>query len=100
MCGMELVKLKNGAEESDKAVAVITISLEHLFTTMPVLAYDLVMKCRDADYRLFGNTAVLLHERGLMDTSGHVHETIRNVVLSAVIGDGVEMTLTNPVKAA
>jgi len=95
----ELVKLKNGAEAMPSAVAVVMMSLEQLFRDHPIAAYELVMKCRDRNHKIFGNGGIQedLQRRALMIGDGHVHESIRDVILSAVSGDGLQMTLSNPV---
>ena len=86
--------LKNGADEFKPAVVVIMMSLENLFKDAPLVFYDLVMLCRDRDYKVFNlDKAVALN---LVSETKKVHDTIRNVVLSAVTGDKFDMILGSP----
>ena len=93
-----LVKLKNGSEGVKALVSITMMSLESLIETNPVAFYELVMKCRDVNHRFFGNTGEVLQKLSLVQTDGNVHDSIRNIVSSAVDGDGVDMTLGSPVK--
>lgn len=73
------------------------ISLEDLLGSHPVDFYGLVMKCRDRNYQFFGNTGEILKQYSLVQSDGNVHASIRNVVLSAVVGEELDMTLGSPV---
>ena len=94
---METVTLKNGTEEAKPLVAVMMLTLEHLFEEDPIAAYELVMLCRNKDHVLFGNTGATLKDLSLVERDGRVCQSIRNVVLSAVVGDGLDMILQSPV---
>lgn len=94
---METVTLKNGAEEVKSLVVVTMLSLESLIEEQPFAFYDLVMVCRDRDYRPFGSNGDHLKSLALLQDGGHVHDSIRNIVLSAVTGDGLDMQLGSPV---
>lgn len=95
---METVILKNGAEEAKPAVMATMMSLRHLFDSEPIVAYELVMKCRDPKHSFFGNTGDKLKQLSLVQPDDRVHDTIRNIVLSAAQGDGLDMTLGSPIK--
>jgi hypothetical protein len=98
---MKLVQLKNGSEELDTLVTVTMVSLESLLQSAPIVFYELVVLCRDSNHQLFGNAGERLEELGLVTLDGtgqaQVHGSIRNVVLSAVTGDGLEMSLGSPI---
>ncbi len=94
---MEATRLKNGSEEFKPLVQVTMASLSKLAETNPIAFYELVMKCRDQGHELFGNAGEVLKSLALIeDARGSVHDSIRNVVLSAVEGDGFDMTLGSP----
>ncbi len=97
---MELVELKNGQSEGEGLVRVTMMSLMDLTETNPIAFYELVMKCRDYNHRFFGNTGELLEKTGLVSSNGDVHNSIRNIVLSATDGDGLKMKLGSPLKSA
>jgi hypothetical protein len=97
MSDVELVKLKNGSCESKILVAVFVATLRNLFTERPIHAYELVSKARDSTHKFFGRTGEDLQKLGLVESNGEMHESVRNVVLSAVQGDGFDMKLGDPV---
>lgn len=94
---METVQLKNGAEEAVPLVNVTMMSLRKLFDELPIVLYELVMLCRDSNHKPFGNCAKDLLDLNLIGPSNRPHNSIRNIVLSAVSGDGLDMTLGSPV---
>lgn len=94
---IEIVKLKNGSEEALPIVRVTMFSIRSLLQENPIAFCELVMKARDDNHQLFGNTAEVLQQWALLDSRRELHESIRNVILSAVEGEGLNMELTNPV---
>jgi len=95
---MELIRLKNGSEEADVLVYSAMGSLKVLADDQPNALYELVMKCRDNNHVFFGDTGNILKERHLIEPDGRVHDSLRNIVLSAVVGDGLEMCLQSPLE--
>lgn len=95
---MKTVVLKNGAEEVESLVVVMMLSLERLIQTNPIAAYELVEVCKNHTHIPFGNTGDVLKYSGLMESNGQIHTSVKNVVLSAFEGDGLNMHLTSPVK--
>lgn len=93
---MNRLKLKNGTEEAAPLVKVTMMSAEHLVESNPIAFVELVALCRDRDHELFGNTAVELQRLALVGPDGSVHDSIRNVVLSAAEGEGLEMRFVSP----
>jgi hypothetical protein len=89
------MKLKNGSEEHDGLVGVTMMSIRQLTKTHPIAFYELVMLARDPKHKLFGNTDEPLNALSLI-TNGQIHDSIRNIILSAVEGEGREMTLGSP----
>lgn len=98
----ETVQLKNGSEEFKPLVAITMASLRHLYDKKPIMLIELTMLCRDPDHKMFGTTiGQELCDTNLISVAGTrmvVHDSIRNIVLSAVEGDGLNMVLRNPVK--
>lgn len=93
---MDILKLKNGSEEVAPLVNVTMISVRHLLESNPIAFVELVSLCQDRDHELFGNTAVELQRLALVKPDGSVHGSIRNIVLSAVEGEGLEMRFISP----
>ena len=99
------VTLRNGAVEARALVAVMMVTLRSLFDERPPHAYDLVMLCRDGRYgaEIFPKIAGDLERDQLIRSTPNgwaVHDSIRNVVLSSVEGDEIDMVLGNPVASS
>lgn len=92
---METVILKNGAEEVKALVNVTMFSLERLG---PIEFYELVQTCRVRGHVPFGNTQSTLQSLGLLERNGVPYDSIRNIVLSAAVGEGLELRLQSPIK--
>jgi len=95
---MESVKLLNGSEEADVLVTVVMMSLKSLWNEglAGVLAvYDLHQLCQNPNYSAM--YIKHLNSLNLVSDDGSVHDSIRNVVMSAVQGEGLEMTLRSPI---
>lgn len=95
---METVILRNGAEEVKPLVAIVMSLLEHVANERPFALYDLVMRCRDLSYQFFGDNEEYLRELKLVDQNGIIHDSDRNVILSAVGGEGMDMVLRSPIQ--
>ena len=95
---METIKLRNGAEEAKPLVAVTMMHLETLMNERPLALYDLVMRCRDTNYEFFGTNGDYLKSLNLVGQDGSIHGSIRNIILSAIDGDGIDMVLRSPVQ--
>ena len=50
---MEVVKLKNGVEEVKGLVQITMAILSSLMKDDPISFYELVMKCRDRNHKIF-----------------------------------------------
>ena len=93
------VKLKNGTEEFRPLVAVTRMHINKLLESNPIALYELVELCRDRHHKPFGQTGDDLVALSLATKTSDglmVHESIRNIVLSATSGEGMEMTIGNP----
>jgi len=96
---MEIVTLKNGATEADVTVFAAMASLDSLMKKNPMALYELTQKCRDENHKVFNEHLELVLKDGcLMEQDGKIHESIKNIVLSAVVGDGLDMILDSPIK--
>lgn len=94
----KLIVLKNGKQELSALVAVTMMRLQSLIDDNPILFYELVSVCRNREHQFFGSSGEALRAMNLLETNSLPHESLRNVVLSAVVGDGLEMKLTLPVE--
>jgi hypothetical protein len=92
---MEIAKLKNGKEEAGPLVAVVMVTLGRLFDEEPITAFELVTLARDPSHVLWPGTPEKLAALGLVE-HGRIQNSIRNVILSAVTGEGLDMVLSDP----
>jgi hypothetical protein len=99
---METVILTNGDEVPRVMVDTTMLSLRILMAENPVAFYEMMAASRDREHSLFGNCSIVLGTYGLIqsaDQTGRVtiHDATRSVVLSAVSGEGFDMSLGEPV---
>ncbi len=92
----KVVTMKNGTKEVQSLIDVTMLSLNALMKSNPIAFYEFVQICKDRNHRPFGNTGKILEECELLH-GGQVHDSIRDIVLSAVEGTGLEMHLTDPI---
>ena len=95
---METVRLKNKTEEVEGLVAITMMTLGRLIEESPIVFYELVMKCRDRGHVFWGDAAKVLRDYNLIEYDGDVHQSLRNIVTSAVVGDGLDMRLVSPLE--
>lgn len=95
---METVNLKNGTTEALSLVSVVMVSLESLMKTKPMAVYELNEICKDKNHKIFGSLGTDLTELSLLQANGQPHSCIKNVVLSAITGEGLNMTIGSPIK--
>ena len=94
---MSVVRLRNGAEEAELLVVATMLHLERLYVAEPLAFFDAIMVARDPSYRTFGDVGATLRRLALLDQAGRMHGSIRNVLLSAAEGDGMDMRLVDPI---
>jgi len=94
---LDLVELRTGAKVFEATLVAITVSLEDLLRANFTAFYELVEIARNPNHKPFGNAVTVLHERGLLDEDGQMHDTIRDVVLASAEGEGTRLCLVNPV---
>ena len=98
---MEQLTLRNGSTEPAPIVQTTMMALSEIMNvdTVGITALrDLYQLCLGtAGYQMLDPQRQLLDRYLLLDTSGIPKDSIRNIVLSAVQGEGLEMELVNPV---
>lgn len=98
----KMVTLKNGTSEVASLVAVTMQSINKLTEDgFGVAVFELVTLCRDRNHVPFGNTGDKLKAFSLAsenDGKWTVHDSIRNIVLSAASGEGMNVEVGNPIQ--
>lgn len=96
---MTLVKLRNGTEEFSPGVTIVMLTLQSLTEDMEgILAlWELRAKSENRNHVFFSEALrARLARVELIDGSDQVHGIVRNVVLSAVVGDAFDFRLVDP----
>lgn len=93
---MKEIVLKNGTRELEPAVKVIMFAIRELLKRQPLVFYDLAMRCRDRNYKMWDASESDLKNLSLLQFDGQPPGTTRNIILSAVEGDGADMHIVNP----
>ena len=94
-----LVKLKNGSSEPGASVGTSMLTLKDLWGSGIdgiCAVSDLYERCRNPSHSIAAGELKTLKTVGLVKEDGSVHATIRNVVLSAISGDGADLELGEP----
>lgn len=93
---MKTIRLRNGTEEAEPLVKVTVMSLQRLVQEHPISFYELVQVARDRSHRPFGNSGDVLASLSLLQPGGRMHQSIRNIVLSATDGEQLDVSLCDP----
>ena len=104
---LRIAKLRNGAEEAFPLIALVTMQIRDLFEGKgwvpgegplpPVMVYELVAKARDRNHKFFGDIGKHLAKTTFFDDEeGHMHDSIRNIVISSFEGELTALQLINP----
>lgn len=93
---MLAVTLRTGTEALDVLVRTTLLALGKVLETDPVAFLELVSLCRDPEHEMWGNSEEVLLGFHLMDGPGHVHQSVREIVLAATEGEGRYLHLVNP----
>jgi hypothetical protein len=94
---MQTAKLKNGSVEVVSLITVTMIALDNLLKGNPMVLYELNEKCKNSEHKIFGQMEPILKDLYLIDADGKVHSSIKNIVLSAIVGEGVLLALISPI---
>jgi len=95
----QLVKLKNGSEELDVAVEAAMLHIRTLEQSDPVALAQLQGVCEENDPHDFPFIPGMREklERLRLLTGGVPHQTVRNIVLSAVVMEGPFASVVDPI---
>jgi hypothetical protein len=95
-----VVRLKNGTLASRYNVKRVMATLGEMQTKMEngaILINDLVMKCRDDEHHYFDGCERMLFELSFVDADGDVVPSVRDIVLSAMKGEGEDLSFISPI---
>ncbi len=90
------VMLRTGRPVDRTVAGTCWQALQALYRTDPMALFELARLARDPRHQLFDGTAEVLLKFALVDLRGRLHVEVRDLVLAAVVGDGVDMALVDP----
>jgi hypothetical protein len=96
---VKVVTLRTGAEVPEPVIRTVTITMSRLMETDPIAPYEAVMMAREPGYVPFGNTGETLKRFDFIDNFPKLHRTVRDVILAATEGDGMDLRLVSPYAA-
>ena len=91
-----MITLRTGKTAPEPVVATTMLSLQHLCKKDPVSFYELVELCRDYSHQLWPGTEEQLIALSLIQPDCKVHSCVKDIVLAAVEGNGMNMSLRSP----
>jgi hypothetical protein len=97
---LDSVQLRNGVKMPRIAVNVTMMRLKPLIESDYEAFRALVEKSRNPDYQIQAAELEKLSDMALIDADGTVQSTVRDVVLSAAVGEGSAIDLQSPVASA
>ncbi|NQV00641.1 MAG: hypothetical protein HQ537_00760 [Parcubacteria group bacterium] len=99
---MEKVLLRNGSEIDKNIVVAIMVGMEMLLKTenpmdKHILLYELRERCKNPNHEFYADSEEKLKQYGLIQSIG-IHESARNIILSAIKEEegGAIMTWESP----
>jgi len=92
----EQVRLKDGSVEHAAAVNTILINLELLAEIDARALMDAMLKARNPNHPIIAESVVSVLARLGIVRDGHMHDTVRKVLLNAVTEDGGTLAVGNP----
>jgi hypothetical protein len=98
---MEMIALNNGSTEPQPAVVATFMSLSGLWKEGiggMCAVVDLVERCKNPQHPIDRVSEAKLKSLALIGPDGRIHQTVKNVTLSAAKGESFDMTLVSPVK--
>lgn len=93
-----MVTLLNGERETLLHVTETVSALKYLFMNDLMTAYELADLARGSGRQLSSEAEDMLRAFGLIQEDGTLYSYVRNIVRSAIVGEGFDMELINPVR--
>ena len=91
------VRLRTGAEVDSGVLVATRMNLDELLDTGTAMVFhEAVMIARNSQHRPRSNNFAILKEMQLLDSTGQMHESIRDCILALTEGEGMEMGMVNP----
>lgn len=92
------VRLRTGIEEAKPLVATVGYQLRELLRDKPIALLELATFCRDPLHTFFGDTQADVQHllEPAPDGVPRIRDSIRNIILASIEGEGPDMALVSP----
>ena len=92
---MEMSQLKTGKSVPTPLVTTTMIALHQIIAEDGIAFYELVEFCKDSNHKIRGG-ADKLKTLALLQSDGSIHSDVREIVLAAIEGEGLDLALVSP----
>lgn len=98
---MNLITLRNGTQEGEALVRATTLVLKTLANSdnmLNVIAfYELCLLARNSEHCIFSsNVENILIDLAMLQPNKKLNSSIRNIILSAIVGEDENIQIVNP----
>ena len=93
---METVILRTGVEAPKVLVATMYLVCESMMDENPIAVFEAVSLARDPSHQLFGNSGNVLRDAAMLDCSGKMHRSVREILCAFFEGEMMDMKLLGP----
>lgn len=90
------VRLANGAEVPADVATDLWANLQTVWRQHPVSMLELLAAYGDPDHHLLPLARIVLQQYGLLDPTGGVLPAVRDLLASALVGEGLDQQLGSP----
>lgn len=85
--------LRTGIEHHKGLVVTMHMTCTDMLDRQPLAMFDAVSIARDPNYKPFGNNGQVLRDAALLEDSGTMSRTVREILCAFFEGDLLEMRL-------
>lgn len=93
---MDTVTLRTGVETPKPLVATMHMVCSNMMDKNPIAMFEAVSLARDSSHRLFGNSGEVLRDAAILDCSGGMCTSVREILCAIFEGEMLEMRLLGP----
>jgi hypothetical protein len=97
---MKFLNLRNGSTEEAIRVLGVCAVLGNFLDNHPLVLIDFILHCQGRNPEMSPRTIRILHQAYLLEEDGTVSQSVKNVVLSTVVGNDSIFALVSPVETS
>lgn len=93
---MDTVILRTGVETPKALVATLNVVCSSMMNDNPIVMFEAVSLARDPNHQLFGNSGAALQDAAMLDCTGKMHSSVREILCALFDGEMLEMRMLGP----